>query len=98
MIPRAIRQFARRMIAGFLLLAATVAVAASDPPKQAVNPAAALSALGAKAEAIRPKIDAAAGDDAKLVQVRTELELLSKEVSTLPSASGRAYGDQQASQ
>lgn len=80
MIPQAVGQFARCLFAAILVMAATLAAAQSDPPKQVANQAAVLSALQVKVEAIRPKLAEFSGDDAALVKVRTELEVLAKSV------------------
>jgi potassium-dependent mechanosensitive channel len=80
MIPQAIRQFVRCLFAVFVIMAVTFPVAAADPPKAVIDQSQAVDALAAKAESIRPKIDAASGDDAALVKVRTDLDQLQKSV------------------
>jgi potassium-dependent mechanosensitive channel len=78
MIPDGMRQVWRLLAGVMLACALLVSASAADREDLIPDQRQQLSALRAKADATRSKIADAAGDDAKLVQVRTELDGLVK--------------------
>ncbi|MGB8816990.1 MAG: mechanosensitive ion channel domain-containing protein [Rhizobiaceae bacterium] len=80
MIPQAIRHLARLVLIAAVICLAGAGTVSADPPRTVAGQVTVLEALAAKAEAIRPKIETASGEDAKLVQVRAELDQLQKSV------------------